>query len=596
MPNPHSGAGRLIPASALEFSRYTKNLAWLLEAPLHFAQKVLVACYGFSDVHELKATIPAPGEDAKPTGPFDEPRERPSFFPKDLENRTYVENRLCRFTARELRLLEISENVLHRREEKEGRLRRRHYAVLDAGFFSVPSVHRKRFAEVKAGILAMEGTAEERERYLEVNWPPAFWSYLEATQLLRVDAQGLSELKDSSTYFDEKYVMSIADMFHDTAAHRAPAIFLAMVGDDPEALDEVLPDYAGYEDVCEVPPSIVNGRTGLFDVSEWDSWSEALAHRLPEGVSEELSSKLFDMRPYEIAVSPPNGTPSNVLTLARKWRLHQLRSLSRLYVDSEFVNRRVSRASDMFWPGSPGNTVTQTSEFVLTISRNAPSLMLYSEFAERSRTDETEYNRQFWSFKTLLTRTAPNEEEDVVGYMAGWLIVLATDRFVCDSDMLLEDVGYHEPMLAEGVEAFLKSYLPFNGFNDLLTFVNSRWHSSVAITEIVLRDKYKKEGLAPLAFTGFSGAHQNAPFTDVYDGWLEFADFDVASDEDIGEREPDVYIDAPGVFMVPVQRQNMRLRRHLMDMSPQDALDDEEHLDVFPFHFESPKEMAGSTG
>jgi hypothetical protein len=46
--------------------------------------------------------------------------------------------------------------------------------------------------------------------------------------------------------------------------------------------------------------------------------------------------------------------------------------------------------------------------------------------------------------------------------------------------------------------------------------------------------------------------HQNAPFTERTDGWLEWADFELERDADIGDREPDVYITPPSVFLVPV--------------------------------------------
>jgi hypothetical protein len=451
-------------------------------------------------------------------------------------------------------------------------------------------VHRKKFAEVKSGILAMEGTSLERERYLERNWPPAFWAYLEGTQLLHYDATaGLSELKNSSLYFEEAEIMSIADMFHSTAAHRAPAIFLQMVGESPEGEEDELPNYEdGLYDNTNELPSIGAGRPGLFEIYDPEDWAQVLLELLPEDLPEELHEKLYRSAPQDIAASPPEGTPELVIVIARKWRLHQLRTFCRRYVNSSYEERHVSRSAEMFWPGSAGNTVTVESDFVWTISRNAPSLMLYSEFSEHSRMDEDE-NRQLWRFKTLLTRTAPDEEEDVVGYMAGWLVVLASDNYVCNDDRLREDVGYIDRMLSDGIKSFLKGYLSYGGFEDLVEFVNSGWNSSVAITEIVLRDKYKKQGLVPLAFTGFNVQHSSAPYTDFSEGWLEWADFGLETGADILEREPDVHITPPGVFMVPAARKNKRLRRYLMGLAPQepDSFTENEVLEVFPFHPES---------
>ncbi len=587
MPSNKSGVGRLVPASPLEFSRYAKNLAWLLEAPLHVAHDLLAACYGFGSVHELKKTIPAPGEDNKPTGPFDAPRERPPYFPVETDANPNSENRLTPLSPRERQLLLFSERIMYKRTEQEGRFRRRHYAVLDAAFFSAPSVHRKKFAELKLGILAMEGSDLERERYLELNWPPAFWSYLEATQLLHINAtQGLSELKDSSVYFDQAEVMSIADLFHATAAHRAPAIFLAMVGESPEPLDEFLPGYSDCFDCPQDLPSIRNGREGLFEPFGDDYFWEVLHESMPGDSFSELPPELFEMEIREIATSPPKGTPEQVIAFARKWRLHQLRGLSGWYVGDEDTERCLAKTCEMFWPGSAGNTVTEKSDLVWEISRNAPSLYLYSEFCEVDRSDNTDSNCKMWKFKAILTRFAPDDEEDVVGYMAGWLVDPCLGHYVCEETDLY---AHDDQMLSDGVDAFLKAYIPFNGHDDLVAFVNSQWNTSVAITEIVLRDKYKKIGLTPLAFTAFTAMFQNAPYTDFPDGWLEWADFDLDTDADISDREPDVDINPPGVFMVPVQRKNKRLRSYLVSLTPYDELDQKENHDVFPFHFEAPK-------
>ncbi|MDK1000893.1 hypothetical protein ACO2TQ_40230 [Burkholderia sp. OKR4-1] len=584
-----AGTGRLIPASPLEFSRYAKNLAWLLEVPLSFAQEALANSYGFGDLHELKAMLAMSGDNGAPTGPFDAPRERPSFFPIDpmeSDGPEFIENRLVRLSQRELRLLRISNSVIYRRDDKSGRLRRRHYAILDACFFSVPSVHRKKFADIKAGILAMEGSSAEKEEYLETNWPPAFWSYLEATQLVNVDAAGIHELEKSSVYYDRAHVASIADLGHSTAAHRAPEIFLAMAGEAPATPTIPLPDYEDYFDIFDELPSVANGRAGLFEVYDDELWDDSLAGIAGDDIPGELRSILDSMHPHEIATSPPSGTPRELVALARKWRLHQLRVLSRAYLESENTNRHATRQGDRNWPGSPGATISEVSDMVWKISRNAPSLMLYSEFSEWSREDSVEYSLEFWSFRTLLTRVAPDEMEDVVGYMTGWLFVPTGEQFVCDTEMLLDEINDIEPILAEGITSFVKVYLPYNGFDELLTYCNSRFSDSVAVTEIVLRDKYKKQGLAELAFGGFADSLYLGRFSELSNGWLEYADFERDSDQDLSDFDSEVspYIATPGVFMVPVLSSNKRLRRFLMDMDP--GVEFGESVDVFPFHYD----------
>lgn len=589
MPNPEYAAGRLVPVSALDFARYAKNLAWLIEVPLHLARDMLAAMYGYGSLHELEAILTVNGEKQSPLGPFDEPRKRPPFFQEDQNRHWDTANNLTPLTGRERKLLRFSENVLYRRPEKDGRLRRRHYAVLDAAFFSSPSVHRKRFAEVKAGILAMELGGTAREHYLERHWPPAFWSYLEATHQLHFDPlPALEELKDSSIYYDASHVLSIAGLLQNTAAYRAPAIFLAMAGEDPEphaGLSDI--KFSDLDDDNRLP-YIGSECAGLFE-----DWDIAICHDVISEYldDDELTDQIFDMTLQELVANPPDGTPEAVVIVARKWRLHQLRSRASAYVNSEDDVRRFARQEEAFWPDSAGNTVTEVSELVWQISRDAPSLLVYSAYEERCRSDDTHDNRQFWAFKALLTRVAPGEEEDVVGYMTGWLFVPATEQYVCDQDDLLADVSHCERLLRDGVTAFIKSYLPYNGFDDLLSFVNSRFTSNIAITEIVLREKYRNKKLSTLAFEAFVGSHQNAPYSDLPAGWLEWADFDLESDADIIDREADVDVLPPGVFMIPAQRTDKKLRSILAKLNPKNPIgNDIEPLDVFPFHYEKSAE------
>ncbi|NTB05880.1 hypothetical protein [Agrobacterium tumefaciens] len=589
MSNDNSSTGRLIPASIMEFSRYAKNLAWLLETPLHFAQDLLTHCYRFGSVHELRSAIPAADEPEKPTGPFDSPRLRPPFY-SDADEAPFSEvNRLAPLSAREALLMRYSMRVLRMRDEKDGRLRRRHYAVLDGAFFSVPSVHRKHFAALKAGILAMEGTPAVREEYLERHWPPAFWSYLEGTHLLDFDPRpGLSELQDACKFADQGQAEDFAHLFCATAAHRAPAIFLEMAGQAPQPPDPALPDYSGEWTylVAEGDPSVDSSQPGLFSFYDGEDWLDTASAVLPPNLPEDEADRLIELGPKNLADSPPPGAPERLLAVARQWRLHQLRTLSQAYVDSDYVRRSFGRSTEAFWPGTPGNTVEEVSPFVLHISRSAPSLMLYAEFTECKVDDSDVY--QLWKLRTLLTRTAPDEPEDVVGCMCGWLVVLANDKFAADGDMLLEEVQHADPLLAQGVEAFIRGYLYNAGHRDVTAFVNSRWQNSLVITTIAFRDKYKGLGLMPLALSGFAGLHQDAPYTDHPVQWLEDADFERKSGNE-EEPEIDVEITTPGVFLVPAQRENRRLRSYLMNLEPPDpGLAMDEQIDVFPFHVEGP--------
>lgn len=59
-------SNRFVPASALDFSRYAKNLAWLLGVKLQAAQELLSQIYGYEHLHELQQAL----KSGFPPGPF----------------------------------------------------------------------------------------------------------------------------------------------------------------------------------------------------------------------------------------------------------------------------------------------------------------------------------------------------------------------------------------------------------------------------------------------------------------------------------------------------------------------------------------------
>lgn len=588
-----TGAGRLIPASELEFSRYAKNLAWLLECPLHFAREALSICYGFGSEHELRQAIPAPGDKEASTGPFEPPRARPAFAPVDEEPKSSppAPNELQSFSPREDRLITISLNCMYQREYKltreqalnlRGRLRRRHYAILDGAFFSAPSVHRKAFAEVKKGIIAMEGSPDDAERYLEQNWPPGFWTYLECMPTRDFDpTPALEELKDKSIYFSPEEILGLANISKETAVHRAAAVFLAMAGTGGEG--HSLPETTAFFD-GPPEPEVRIGHTGLFYSSWMGDWEQELeqsiaALRIPAKVEKKLKEKFI---PEEILKDPPTGTPDELLMLARGWRLKELRAYCSAYIESEYGEKRWSLRGESFWPGTPGYTVTEPSPLVLQFSRAAASLMVTIELTEESQYHSLGENFRALKFKALLTRAAPDEVEDVVGYMAGWTLQMDDGEYAANAVDVLEYIG--DPMLHDGLDGFVKGYLPFTGQSEL-EFNNSQFSNGVCITELVLREKYRNQGLSSIALEGFANTISNAMYCETPEHWETMADFERPTDDaaDYMDRmDDDPYPSTPGVFLIPVDRKNKKLRKHLLGLEiTVESLD--EGVDVFPF-------------
>jgi hypothetical protein len=121
------------------------------------------------------------------------------------------------------------------------------------------------------------------------------------------------------------------------------------------------------------------------------------------------------------------------------------------------------------------------------------------------------------------------------------------------------------------------------GHDDLLAFANSRWHTSVAISEIVLLEKYRKQGLMSVAVSAFTQMFTDVPFA-VEPPLPIYANFDLEDDPDALDMAADLEMAPPGVFMIPMPPNAKRLQRHLMSMSPDHHdIDDDSEVDVFPF-------------
>ena len=58
---------RFRPTSKKDFSRYARDLSWLIKEPLQKTQGMLARMYGYGSLHELQMNMAKPGE----PGPFD---------------------------------------------------------------------------------------------------------------------------------------------------------------------------------------------------------------------------------------------------------------------------------------------------------------------------------------------------------------------------------------------------------------------------------------------------------------------------------------------------------------------------------------------
>lgn len=159
---------RFVPASKLDFTRYAKNLAWLLERPLQECQEILSRIYGYEHLHELQANLdrglpPGPywdegaeemGEGARDANPYDGRPVLPACFSGQRS-----------FNAVGV-LLKWKAN-----KGERGYLESHEDLITDLGLTDSPASHRDCVRRVK---LYIDGTHTIDQH----GWPTAFWSYM----------------------------------------------------------------------------------------------------------------------------------------------------------------------------------------------------------------------------------------------------------------------------------------------------------------------------------------------------------------------------------------------------------------------------------
>lgn len=160
---------RFRPASHNDFSRYARNLSWLLQEPLQKCQELLAQIYGYSNLHELHAVLELPGHG----GPFDD-----EFEPGTDRDR------LGR--ARDKRLLDL---VCQAKRRGLAQLDPRHWLARELGLFCTPREHRARVRQLRARYALLDGPPPAHpvalHDYIEVIPDPGRGRCLALTQLCR---------------------------------------------------------------------------------------------------------------------------------------------------------------------------------------------------------------------------------------------------------------------------------------------------------------------------------------------------------------------------------------------------------------------------
>ena len=122
---------RFRPANKDDFSRYARNLAWVLLEPLQKTQELLARIYGYASLHELQAAL----RSAAIPGPYDDEVYTGSC--EDWQDRILVQMR--RRGERENRVLNL---VAAFKKVPIAKLDQRFWEAREIGLFCLPHNHR----------------------------------------------------------------------------------------------------------------------------------------------------------------------------------------------------------------------------------------------------------------------------------------------------------------------------------------------------------------------------------------------------------------------------------------------------------------------
>lgn len=135
--------GHFRPYSLADFHAFAKNLAWLIEEPLHKSQELLARMYGYSSLHELQQAMKKPGD---------------AGF--EFPDRAVVSGMSSMLTP------EIGTRLLHMVAEAKGLeslegLPKRCWDVREIALYGTAKEHREAFRQVKGPIAVLAGEEQE---------------------------------------------------------------------------------------------------------------------------------------------------------------------------------------------------------------------------------------------------------------------------------------------------------------------------------------------------------------------------------------------------------------------------------------------------
>lgn len=459
---------RFVPASKLDFSRYAKDLAWLIERPLNECQEILARIYGYEHLHELqqhmeKGHEPGPYwddgiEDKWGTGhlegpnPYDRSPVLPATFSGQRSSRAVDTLLAWKRLKGEYPYLDNKEDL-----------------ITDLGLTDSPASHRDCVRRVKL-YLKDEASVDPR------GWPTGFWSSLHplggrslggfSTEALR-ERFGVGDLHTLPLTPRDSATCQQLDLAVDVLLELSPKTEKTMFDGEFEFWDlEAWPcfwdelaayQYDGWswEGMCV--QAVFGGESSLT-VLEDDAEDHLKAFvRWPcQKTYDACGSKL----PYAEAVARVSKWRNEWLTeAAASWR-------------SE-VRRLFSRTADTF------DTATR-------IWRSDLGWMQLLASLEKSYDTESVARHRI---AACLSKTVAGENCVLLGMANGWLFSPCESGHYVDGEDLVWALEEKDEIIEEGW-SLVKRYMAMRGIPDMNTWVNSGEGSAMLVGRVSMTPEH----------------------------------------------------------------------------------------------------------
>jgi hypothetical protein len=476
---------RFLPASPLDFTRYAKNLAWLLDIKLHQAREALAFIYGYENLHELDQALKDPN--AKP-GPFwdEEVWRYPEKTPVDGFNPWPGSPEFWALVPR-------SRSAYHQRRldewwAKSGLERRgtvfgsdvehdKYRLITDLGLTDSPASHRDCHRRLKK-YLDGEPTIDS------FGFPTGFWS--NTLSFLPKDEKHVDEIKQLATAAGYAGAWGSVDTVQLLSALRSADLFVLLAGDECEravAYDRPDADEAA------------------FTFSMWDVVFDQLFHNdyfcklLIEKIPEACQREAFDVRDEEgwgvcedFLITPNERTLSlselakmvpDPINTARKLKYDFFRGAAESCQRSELQGLMLLEATeDRQYADDQGNWVRMDSPLDLgLVMRRMP---WYG-------------HAELWNFSgTVSLSRAGSESEAVVGMAGSYFVPVKESTY---SELIAEDIEDNGSECLDAVwSAFTRSYLPRRGISGLKGWLDiQKDRIAIGVVELLPRPQFNRE-------------------------------------------------------------------------------------------------------